>query len=255
MSAQLTAARAIKRVYMTKKLSVDEIKAVAEAAITAKHTLDAAKNALDAAPDDANLKKAHDDAKVAYDDAKASADALSQNQQYSPEQIAKMKRKRAAIDRDLREAGELDSDENDDDPTDDDDLDDDDEDLDKPVTRRDLRRIERSNAAKTALQMADAVTDEVAKKAVKDALKRIRPSGNSEQDFADAVALANRERNSKILEELGRKSRANVSRGGSGAPPRPEEDAFEPTNEEARFMRPPFNMTKEEILKARPAQE
>src|ERR1700753_4011886 len=159
MSAQPTAARAIKRVYMVKKLSVDEIKAVAEAAITAKHTFDAAKKASDAAPDDANLKKAHDDAKVAYENAQREAHALSQIQQYTPEQIAKMKRKRAAIDRDLREAGGLVDEDNDDSGIDDDDPDDDDKDLNKPVTRRDLRRIERTNAAKTALQMADAVTD------------------------------------------------------------------------------------------------
>lgn len=228
-------------------LSVDEIKAVAGAAITAKHALAAAKTALDADPENQELKSALVTAEQAATDSQAKADALSQNTiTKSPEQIAKMKRKRAIIDRDLRAAGAIDVD---DDLDDEDDLDDDPS---RPVTFGDLQRIEARKASQTALQMASAIEDVQSRQAVLTALGRVVPSGDPAKDYREAIAIANIDKNSKILEELGRRPIAAQHQSGAGAPPRKEEGEFVPTAEEARYMKPPFNLSKKDILSSRP---
>lgn len=226
------------------KLSVLEIKAVAETAITARHAADAAKTAFDAKPDDASLKTTWEAAEQTATEAKSKADALSQ-QTLSPEQIAKKKRKIAIIQSELQAAGISD------DTDDDTDLEDDD---DKPITRGDLKRIAIENASQTASQMADAVQDPAAKQAIKDALVRLVPSGDALKDFADAVAIANRGKNSKVLEEIGRTPPRIAHHTSAGGPPRKLDGEFVPTSEEARYMRPPFSLTKDQIIKARPQQ-
>lgn len=229
------------------KLSVQEIKAVAEAAITARYAANDAKKASDAAPSDESLKTAYQTAEQAATDAKTKADALSQESEstLSAEQIAKKKRKIAIIQSELRGAGAISDDE------DDDDEDDSAVDPSKPVTFGDLERIKARDASQTAKQMAAAIVDPIAKQAVQQALPRVVPSGDPEKDFRDAVAIANREKNSKVLEELGRRTVAPSHRSGAGAGPKQEDGVFEPTAEEQGFMRPPFNMTKEAIIKAR----
>lgn len=227
-----------------KQLSVEEIKAVAEAAMSTKAAADAAKVALDADPENETLKTAYQTALQAATDAKTKADTLSQRPQKSPEQLAKIRRKHAILTRQLEEAG-VDADEDDED----DDIGDDDDD--KPLTRGDLKRMETARAAESTAQMAEAITDPVARAAVKQALDRIRPSGDPEKDFRDAVAVANREKNSKVLEELGRRPIAPQHRSGAGSPPRPPEAEFQPTTDEAKYMKPPFNLSKEDILRSR----
>lgn len=236
---------------MQSKLSVEEIKAVAETAISAKTAVATAKAALDADPENQTLKSALTTAEAAATDAQTKADALSQSSQLSPKQISKMLRKKAIIEKTLQDAGVA-ADDEDDEDDEDDDLED--EDLDKPLTRRDLNRIDKAKASKTAVQMAEAIPDVLARDAVKQALSRVVASGDPEKDFQDAVAIASREKNSKVLEELRRKPTAPQHRSGSGAPARQEGAAFEPTSEEAKFMRPPFNLTEKDIIKARGTQ-
>lgn len=232
------------------RLSVEEIKAVAETAITAKHAADAAKTALEADPENQTLKDALASAETEAASAKAKADALSQNQppKKSVGQIAKMKRKRAIITRELQDAGEL----GEDDDEDDDEMDLDDPD--RPVTFGDLQRIERQKASQTAMEMAMAITDSIAREAVKSALGRVQPSGNPQQDFTDAVAIANRDKNNKILEELARRPNPAQHHSGAGAGPAKAEPEFAPSDLEAQYMRPPFNLSKKEILEARAKQ-
>lgn len=234
------------------KHSAQEIRAAAEAAITARQAADAAKKAWEDAgsPSDGDVKTAYDTAEQAATTAKGQADALSQDDGGDDDRskkVSKLKRRAAIVKRQLEELGESNDDEDDDEGEDDDD-----EDLDKPLTRRDLQRMQVREASQTATQMADAIEDAVAKQAVKDALKRIVPSGDAQRDFTDAVALANREKNSKILEEIGRKTQAPQHRSSAGAPAKTVSDTnFEPTAEEAAYMRPPFNLSKEEIIAAR----
>lgn len=235
---------------MPKKLSVQEIKAVAETAITAQHALAAAKTALDAAPDDESLKSAYESAQTTATEAKAKADALSQTDTstMSPEQIAKAKRKMAAIRSDLRQAGALEDDDDEDD-------DDDDEDPNRPVTFADLQRIEARKATQTASSMADAIEDPLLRDAVKTALNDVKPSGDPAADLKKAVAIANIDKHDKVLEEFGRRVVPVQHRNGAGAPARPAEVAFVATAEEANYMRPPFNMTQKDILAARKLAE
>lgn len=249
MRACPAVARTIKLVSMPQKLSVSEIKAVAEAAITAKYSVDAAKKALeDAGGEDETLKAAVTTAETAYADAKNKADALSQEPvpKLTPEQIAKRKRKIGIIRKELQDAGAADDEDDADD-------DDDEDNLDKPITRRELAQIKANEAAQTAVQMADTIADPIAKDAVKAALKRLVPSGNPDQDFTEAVAIANREKNNKVLEELSRKPIVVQHRSGAGAPLKQDTTGeFTPTAEEAGFMKPPFNLSKEAIIAARP---
>lgn len=227
-------------------LSVAQIKAIAEKAITTRTAADAAKVAYDANPTDDSLKAAYESAEAAATTAKSEADALSQQTTaFSPEQIAKKKRKVAILQNELRQVGALDDDKDDDD--------DDADDLDDPnrvVTVGDLQRIEAKKASETAVQMADAIPDLEARQAVKDALARLIPSGSAEKDFTDAVAIANREKNSKVLEELQRRPLPVQHRGSAGAPPKKQDAEFVPTAYEAGYMKA-FKLSKEDVLKAR----
>lgn len=226
------------------KLSADQIKAVAEAATAARNAADAAKSALDADPDDESLQNAYTEAERVATAAHAAAEALSQDDGNTSQakHIEKVKRRRAILTEELRAVGEL-EDEDDDDEA---------ESLDKPLTRRDLLDIERKQATRTVTQMAEAIADPLAKRAVTDALARIVPSGDPEKDFADAVAVANREKNSKVLEELSRKGTAARFGSGSGAPAvqKDEAQASELTAEEKEYKRS-FGLTDEQIIAAR----
>lgn len=231
------------------KLSVQEIRAVAEAAITARHAADAAQKALEAAPDDASLKSAYEQAEQAAVDAKTKADALSQAPTKTPEQIAKIKRKRAILTRELQDAGEPVDDTDEDEDDDDDDLG---KDPSRPVTFGDLQRMRRTESTQTVKQMAETITDPVAKQAVLNALDSIKPSGDPEKDFKNAVAIASQDKNLKVLEEVARRPAPVQHRAGPGAPARQEGEAFEPSKEEASFMKA-FGLTKEDVLRARAA--
>ncbi len=255
MRARPAVARTITLVSMR---SVQEIRQIAEAAITARHSADAAKKAWeDAGSPEGELKEAFDTAETKATDAKAQADALSQDDggDANKKKAEKIKRKIAYMKNDLKNLGV--SDDDDDAPaTDDDDLDDIDED--KPLTLKDLRRIETNKAANAAVDMANAIEDSVAREAVKAALLGLKPSGNPDTDYRRALAIANAEKNSKILEELLRKPTPAQHRSGAGAPARqePKDDKdTELSNEEKGYMKPPFNLTREQVLTARRQNE
>lgn len=229
------------------KISEVEVKAAAQTALAAATEATAAKAKADEAGGvDPELNKLASDAAQKAADAESTAADLSQKFTSQQKDISKMRAKRADINRTLQELGEEDDEGT---PDDDDEID-----PDKPLTLKDLQRIEAGKAKKTAEQLAAALPDDEERKAVQDALKNsINPTliaHNPQQAFEQARAIANGTRNAKIIEEAGRK-KTIVNRGnGSGAPPRVD-DSFEPTAEEARYMKPPFSMTKEEIVAAR----
>lgn len=239
---------ALKHDIHMKKASSEEARAAAETAISARQKATDAKAAAEAAGGaDEALNTAQATAEQEATTAEASALALSQSlsTDNDPEsKKAKLLKRRSFIDKDLKALGVDvgDEDENDDE---------DEEDLDKPLTRRDLQAIEAGKARTTAKEMADAITDPLDKDAVLKALALVVPSVDPAKDFQAAVAIANIERNSKILEEIGRKPITRSSPTGTGAPARREE-AFVPTAAEAMFMRQ-MGLTKEDVLKARAA--
>lgn len=120
----------------------------------------------------------------------------------------------------------------------------------KPVTLGMLKQIQAQTATKTALQLADATPSETERELLKYHLENtIRSTGNPNEDFRLAQSLVNSVKNSQIIEETIRKPIAKPSSGG-GAPANVEKQA-EFTSNELAFMKPPFNMTKEQILQAR----
>lgn len=129
----------------------------------------------------------------------------------------------------------------------------DDED-DKPVTVGMLKNIQKEQAQSTALQMADDISDENERDLVKHYLStKIIPSGNPSEDLRFARAAVNSIKNGQIAEELARKGSAKTHSSATSAPAK-DETEFTPTEEEAAFMRPPFNLKKEDIIKARQTQ-
>lgn len=123
----------------------------------------------------------------------------------------------------------------------------------KPLTRKDLMEIlSQTQVAKSAEQLANEIQSEVERELTLHHLQNtIRSTGDPQEDFRNARALANSARNQKIMEEVARKpevkSHSSASSQGSQqqADPQikftPEEQAFLATGK----------ITKEEILMAR----
>lgn len=121
---------------------------------------------------------------------------------------------------------------------------------DEPLTVGKFRQMQKQDAKKTALQMAEELPDDE-RESVLDILRnRLLASGNAEADLSLARAAVNSERNTKIAEELARRGKARQTAAGGSSNVIRDED-FEPTPEEVAFMRPPYNMPKEKIIEAR----
>ena len=77
------------------------------------------------------------------------------------------------------------------------------------------------------------------------------PSGNAQEDLRDARRMVNSVRNEQIVTELNRKTPPKNHSSGSSGPAKQTEPETELTAVEMRFMKPPFNVKKADILKAR----
>lgn len=109
----------------------------------------------------------------------------------------------------------------------------DDDDDDKPITRGDLKRIEREKAKNDAIAMANNLTDPDERSKVIDYLTtRVLPSGNASADFQFALDAVNSEKNRQIAEEAARKRGNPATRSSGGGAPAKEEDQFVPTQAE-----------------------
>lgn len=133
----------------------------------------------------------------------------------------------------------------------------DEEDDDKPITRRDLKRIELDNAKKTALQLTEELPEDE-RDQVREALEsRIVASGNPQRDYQTALDLVRSEKNRQLAEEAARagKTSKKVTRPSNTGAPRKEEIEFIPTEMELAAAAMVGKKTPEEIksfvLKAR----
>ncbi len=123
----------------------------------------------------------------------------------------------------------------------------------KPVTVGMLRTIQRQDAQKTSLQLANDIPDAETRNAVIDALTtRLAPSGDAEDDFRFALAAVSAPKNAQILQEINRYSPPKRTAAGGSMPAHVEEE-FTPTSQEAVFMAAPYNLTKEQVIAARKA--
>lgn len=122
-----------------------------------------------------------------------------------------------------------------------------------PMTVAMYENLEKERAQKSALQMADEITDANERDLVKHHIENtIRPSGNPNEDLRVAKALVNAVKNGQLLEETARVSTPSRAPASPGAPARLPQQQEELTSDELLFMRPPFNMTKDQVIKARP---
>lgn len=224
------------------KHSVEEIKAVAEAALTTSQAATNAKVALEADPENEDLKTALADADRIAAEAQANVDALSHEEPDPAEKKKeKLLRKKGIINSELKKLG----------VDDDDDSEEDDEDDDsRPVTMGDLKRMQAKEVRKSTVQMVNDIMDVGDRTAVAEALQSVVPSNDPAADFRKAVGIANIDRNSKVLQEAARAVTPRTTRTATGAPSRREEP-FAATPQEAALMRAPFNLTKEDILDVR----
>jgi len=127
-----------------------------------------------------------------------------------------------------------------------------DEDDDTPVTKGMLREMQAKNVVKTALDLTEDIADATEKALVQYHIKNtIRTTGNPAEDLKLARAIVNSVKNSQIAEEAVRKGEAKQHSNGSGGEGR-KEKSLELSAEEIPFTRAPFNMTKEQIIAARP---
>lgn len=120
-----------------------------------------------------------------------------------------------------------------------------------PVTVGMLKKLEQERGVKTAIQLADSISDlddrELAKFHIQNT---IRPSGNAEEDLRNALALVHSVKNTQIAQEVLRINTPKSFSNASGAPAKTEIQ-FQPTAEELVYMSAPFNLKKEDIIRAR----
>lgn len=122
-----------------------------------------------------------------------------------------------------------------------------------PVTVGMLKEIQKETGRKTALEMADEISDPHERELTKHYLNtRVLPSGNASEDLRFARLAVNSVKNGQIAEELGRKGTPGAHASGAGAPPKAQGTEIELTAAELQFTRPPLNMTPAQIVAARP---
>ena len=126
------------------------------------------------------------------------------------------------------------------------------EDDDQPLTVGMYKKIQQERATKTALELADEITNETEKELVKYHLDNtIKSTGIPSEDLKIARALVNAVKNSQIIEEVARKPIAKSHSNASSVDAKNDEVKGELTQEEKLFLGKPFNMSRESILKAR----
>lgn len=127
-----------------------------------------------------------------------------------------------------------------------------DDDDSKPLTKGEFKKLQAESATKTALDLAQDVSNETERELIKFHLENtIRSTGNPQQDFELAQGLVNAAKNKQILDESLRKT-AKSNGTGPGAPAKVIKPQDDLTAEEMAFLKAPWNMTKEQIIKTRP---
>lgn len=133
-----------------------------------------------------------------------------------------------------------------------------DEEDDKPVTVGMMKKMQQENASKTAVQQAEEIENETERELVKYHLQNtIKSTGNPKEDLKLARAIVNDVKNRQVLEEMGRKNPPKTHSNASGAPAKDNATDIneELTPAEIPFTKPPFNMTKEQVIKTRTSKK
>ncbi len=122
-----------------------------------------------------------------------------------------------------------------------------------PMTVAMYEQMERERGQKTALQLADEISDANERELTKHHIENtIRPSGNPNEDLRLARAIVNSVKNGQIAQEVSRATPAPRSGTAPGAPAIVAGPEAQLSAEEMSFMRPPFSLSKEQIIASRP---
>lgn len=126
-------------------------------------------------------------------------------------------------------------------------------DKDQPLTVAMLEQLQKENGKKTALQLAESIEDTKERELTKIYLEnRIVPSGDAQEDLKMARALVNSVKNGQIAQLAATRGTPAAHSSSPSAPAKVEKEV-ELTREEQVLMAG-FNLTKEQVLAARPKQ-
>lgn len=128
-------------------------------------------------------------------------------------------------------------------------------DKDAPLTVAMYEQLQRNNSQKTSIELANEITDPHERAlTIQYLTNRIVPSGDPYDDVRFARQAVNSVKNGQIVEEIARKNAPTNFSSGAGVPPKQNAKPAELTVHEQQFAKPPFNMTVEQIIAARPQQ-
>jgi hypothetical protein len=125
---------------------------------------------------------------------------------------------------------------------------------DKPVTLGMLRKLQQQQAEKSAMQLAEEISNETERELTKYHLQNsIKSTGNPTEDLKLARAIVNSVKNSQIAEEVVRKTNPKTYATGGAPAKEAEEDIGDEnfTPDELLLMQKPFKLTKKQVLAAR----
>lgn len=115
-----------------------------------------------------------------------------------------------------------------------------------------FKKHQQKEQSKTAEELADTIEDPKERELVKRTLATVITSGSPEERIRVARGYVNAVKSGQIAEELGRAGTARTFSSGAGAPPGTTQKEPEFTPLELSYMKPPFNLSKEQVLAARP---
>lgn len=115
-----------------------------------------------------------------------------------------------------------------------------------------FKKYQQQEQSKTAEELADAIEDPKERELVKQKLATVITSGSPEERIRVARGFVNAVKTGQIAEELGRAGTARSFSSGAGAPPGTTQKEPEFSPEELSYMKPPFSLSKEQVLAARP---
>lgn len=126
-------------------------------------------------------------------------------------------------------------------------------DKDAPLTIGMYEQMQKDRSQKTAIELAEEITDQHERALTISYLKtRIVPSGDPEDDIRFARQAVNSVKNSQIVEEISRSVKPKNFSSGASAPAMKVSIEPELSTDELMFTKPPFNMTRAEIISKRP---
>lgn len=121
----------------------------------------------------------------------------------------------------------------------------------RPLTVGDLRKMREEESIESALNLAESLSNEHERRLTKHYLENnLRSTGNAQEDFRLAYAMVTAVKNGQLAEEAVRAQKVRTTTSAPSAPAKVP-TSNELTREETELMTA-FNLTKDEVLAARP---